>query len=363
MKNKKNNQKGKTRIAPTIVVSLLVFALITVAAVLAAVIVMALLKLGVIHSINDDPSLAGVVGLMAATSMIMGFLITAGASKFFMKPFNLMADQLNKLAKGDFKTRLTFGRPYVSVEAMKDIEASFNKAAEALGQTQMLRGDFINNFSHEFKTPIVSIAGFAKLLRHGNLSDEQKDEYLAIIEEESLRLSSMATNMLNLTKVENQTILTDVSEFNLSEQLRSAVLLLADKWSQKGLVLDIEFGEHLVCANQELIKQTWINLIDNAIKFSNQGGTLSIRIIDTGNTLCVSISNEGKEIPKESIDRIFNKFYQIDESHSTEGNGIGLALVKRVVELHRGDVVVTSENGVTTFNVSLPKKKYLYDRI
>lgn len=131
----------------------------------------------------------------------------------------------------------------------------------------MLRSDFINNFSHEFKTPIVSIAGFAKLLRRGNLTDEQKEEYLEVIEEESLRLSAMANNVLNLTRVENQTILTEVTRFNLSEQIRGAVLLLAEKWTPKNLYMDMQFGEHMICANEELLKQVWINLLDNAIKF------------------------------------------------------------------------------------------------
>ena len=358
-----DKQKSKQRFALTLIVSLGVFSLIAVAAGLAVAIVMTLWKLGVIDSVEGDPSLFGVVMLMAASSMIMGFLITMGTSKLFLRPFTHLADQLNRLAKGDFSARLNFGKPFSSHSSMKEIEDSFNTAAKELGQTQMLRGDFINNFSHEFKTPIVSIAGFAKLIRHGNLTQKQQDEYLAIIEEESLRLSSMATNMLNLTKVENQTILTDVSEFNLSEQLRSAVLLLADKWSQKGLVLDIEFGEYLVSANEELIKQTWINLIDNAVKFSKPGGTLGIGICEENDMICVSISNEGKDIPPENLERIFHKFYQVDESHSSEGNGIGLAIVKRVVELHRGKIFVHSENGTTTFSVYLPKKKYRYSKM
>lgn len=150
--------------------------------------------------------------------------------------------------------------------------------AEELENTQMLRSDFINNFSHEFKTPIVSIAGFAKLLRRGNLTDAQKEEYLAIIEEESLRLAAMATNVMNLTKVENQTILTDLTTFNLSEQIRACVLLLEEKWSRKELDLDLEFPEYTIRANEELLKQVWINLLDNAIKYSPNYGEIGVRI-------------------------------------------------------------------------------------
>ena len=357
-----DKEKNRRRIIITIIVSLCVFALITAAVAIAIGLVFLLLKLGVIDSVDGQASFSSVILLMAVISMIMGFLITIGSSRLFLRPFDKLGDQLNRLAKGDFKARLAFGKPYSSISVMRDIEDSFNKAANELDQTQMLRSDFINNFSHEVKTPIVSVAGFAKLLRRGNLSREQQDEYLAIIEEESLRLSTMASNMLSLTKIENQTILTDVSEFNLSEQLRSAVLLLADKWTHKNLALDIEFGEYLVRANEEMLKQVWINLIDNAIKFSENEGVLSIRIDEQSDMLAVSVSNQGKEIPKENIHRIFSKFYQADESHSTEGNGIGLAIVRSVVELHNGKVEVKCENGITTFTVFIPKKKYIFSK-
>jgi len=229
--------------------------------------------------------------------------------------------------------------------------------AEELENTQMLRSDFINNFSHEFKTPIVSIAGFAKLLRRGNLTDAQKEEYLAIIEEESLRLAAMATNVMNLTKVENQTILTDLTTFNLSEQIRACVLLLEEKWSRKELDLDLEFPEYTIRANEELLKQVWINLLDNAIKYSPNYGEIGVRISEGPQTLAVTITNYGPDIPRDKVNRIWGKFYQADESHSSEGNGIGLAVVQQVVHLHGGTAAVDSGNGSTAFTVELPKRE------
>ena len=228
---------------------------------------------------------------------------------------------------------------------------------EELSCTEMLRSDFINNFSHEFKTPIVSIAGFAKLLRRGNLTDEQKEEYLEVIEEESLRLSAMANNVLNLTRVENQTILTEVTRFNLSEQIRGAVLLLAEKWTPKNLYMDMQFGEHMICANEELLKQVWINLLDNAIKYSPNYGEIGVRISEGAETLAVTVTNYGPDIPKDKLNKIWGKFYQADESHSSEGNGIGLAVVKQVVQLHGGTATVDSGNGSTAFTVELPKRE------
>lgn len=352
-----NKEERKQRFALSILVSSFVFVVITAALILGALIVYFLLEFGVINSIDGQPKFTDVVIFLSLISMVIGFIITMLTSKISLKPFNRIINQLNRLAKGDFKARLEFGKPIGNHPSFKEIETSFNRAAAELEHTEVLRSDFINNFSHEFKTPIVSIAGFAKLLRHGNLTEEQKQEYLAVIEEESLRLSYMATNVLNLTKVENQTILTDISKFNLSEQIRGAVLLLADKWSQKELDMDIDFGEHLIYANEELLKQIWVNLLDNAVKFSEPGGKVTVDITEDEDETYVSISNYGKDIPPESLARIFNKFYQADESHSSEGNGIGLAIVKKVTDLHQGEVFVQSGEGTTTFTVKLPRKQ------
>lgn len=348
-------EEHKQRFALTLLAAVLVFVIITLAMLLTIPTVYLLIRLGVILSASEGLDFGSIVIFMSLISMLIGFIITMITGKKLLKPVNLIIDRLNRLAKGDFKARLSFGRIVGSHPTFKEIEKSFNCAAEELEHSEFMRSDFTNNFSHEFKTPIVSIAGFAKLLRHGDLTDEQKEEYLAIIEEESLRLSYMATNMLNLTKVENQTILTGVTRFNLSEQIRSAVLLLADKWSQKDLDMDVEFGEHSICANEELLKQVWINLLDNAVKFSEPGSRIAVEITESGNDILVAVSNYGKDIPPESICRIFNKFYQADESHSSEGNGIGLAIVKKICELHGGAVSAESQNGKTTFTVALPR--------
>ncbi|MBQ9758787.1 MAG: HAMP domain-containing histidine kinase, partial [Opitutales bacterium] len=236
----------------------------------------------------------------------------------------------------------------------RGVADGFNSMAEELGNTEVLRSDFINNFSHEFKTPIVSIAGFCELLRSEDLTDEEREHYLGIIGEESRRLASLATNILNLTKIENQSILTDIRQFNLSEQIRSAVLLLESKWATRGIVPVIEFDEISIRANEQLLKEVWLNLLDNAIKFSPNCAEIGIFAEEADGFIRVRITNSGKEIPKEAIPKIFAKFYQADESHSTAGSGVGLAVVIKVVELHRGRVEVESDNGLTAFTVTLP---------
>ena len=339
----------------TLLLALLVFCILGAAIGLAVLGVYVLRWAGVIGSMDEDMGLATVVLIMSVISLILAWVLIFFSIRIPLRPIHTLISLMNRLAQGDYSTRMEPKGMIANHPAVTDIRESFNKLAEELEHTEVLRSDFINNFSHEFKTPIVSIAGFAKLLRRGNLTESQREAYLTSIEEESKRLSYMATNVLNLSKVENQTILTDVTAFNLSEQIRSAVLLLEGKWMEKSIELQLDFREYTVEGNEELLKQVWINLIDNAIKFSPRCGTVIVDVRDGGETLSVSVSNTGAEIPTEQMGKIFGKFYQADESHATEGNGIGLAVVKRVVELHMGSIEVCSEEGMNTFTVELPK--------
>ena len=294
--------------------------------------------------------------ILALTSIPTGIIVAAMVSKFPLKPIRNLIDGMDTLASGDFSIRINVGAIMKRYPSYVGVADSFNKLAEQLENTEMLRSDFVNNFSHEFKTPIVSIAGFAKLLNRGGLTDAQQREYLTAIEEESLRLSEMATNVLNLTKVENQTILSDIASYNLSEQIRSCVLLLERKWTEKELEPELEFEEYMFSGNEELMKQVWINLLDNAIKFSNRGQRIGIRIRQKADAVRVDITNTGRQIPHEKQELIFHKFYQAEESHANPGNGVGLAIVRRVVELHSGTVTVSSDETCTTFSVTLPQK-------
>lgn len=350
-------EERRQRLALTLLMAALFFVLQTVAIVLAAGIVLVLIRTGLISAADQETvSVGDILFFMALISVIAGAILAVLSGKYYMKPVNRFIDRMKRLAAGDFKVRLQFGKPISDHSVFREIEDSFNKLAEELESTEMLRSDFINNFSHEFKTPIVSISGFAKLLKRGELTPEQQREYLDIIEMESLRLAAMATNVLDMTKVENQTILTDVTRYNLSEQIRGSVLMLLEgKWAKKEIEFSVEFDEYMIVANQELLRHVWTNLLDNAIKFSPEGGTVEVTIRERGADLTVTVSNSGREIPREQFGKIFNKFYQADESHSAEGNGIGLALVKKITELHEGSVSVCSENGVTAFTVVLPK--------
>jgi len=356
MKKQKKQQRGSlTLLFTAIVLCILVMTVFIVVAIAFLLIQTGLLK----ESANYFSFTTQAALFFSAASLFVGFFMAYFFSKVPLKPVNMLINHLNTLSEGNYKIRFVPGKFWGRLPWASELSDSFNRLAAELDNTEVLRSNFINNFSHEFKTPIVSIAGFARLLRHGGLTETQQKEYLDIIEEESLRLSQMATNVLNLTKVENQTILTDLTVFNLSEQIRSCILLLSGKWEKKNLEFLLDFGEETICANEELLKQVWINLLDNAVKFSPENSVIEVHIDrdEAEDQILVSVVNSGADIPSEKQKLIFNKFYQAEESHAAEGNGVGLAVVKRVAELHSGSAHVKSGGGKTAFTVSLPKRK------
>ena len=288
----------------------------------------------------------------AIASFAIGCSITPLILRVPLAPVNRLVSSMQKLASGHFEERVDLGNSL----PMKALSDSFNTLASELQNTEMLRSDFINSLSHEFKTPIVSIRGFARILKRDDLPEAQRRAYLDIIEDESSRLAALATNLLNLNKLEKQQILTDVRSFNLSEQVRKCVLMLEKNWSRKELEVCAEFDEYTIHANPDLLGQVWLNLLDNAVKFSPQGGPVSIAIGQDGGTLRVSVTNRGPCITPEQQKRIFDRFYQADPSRSQEGTGVGLSIVKKIVELHRGEIRVESSTEGTTFTVLLPQK-------
>ncbi|MCH5189707.1 MAG: HAMP domain-containing histidine kinase [Oscillospiraceae bacterium] len=351
----KNNRKERiTRLKLTLFFSGFVFAIIIIALGIVFGIIALLIHIGALELGDNIPSIKQNILNVALISLILGFITSFSTGSFSISPFNVVVNAMDSLASGNYAVRLKFKSLFAKTKIAKDFEKSFNSMAAELQKTEMLRSDFVNNFSHEFKTPIVSIAGFAKLLKHGGITPEQQKEYIEIIEEESLRLSYMATNVLSLTKIENQVILTDISSFNLSEQIRNSVLLLQSKWEKKNLELILDFDEYYVNAHEEMLKQVWINIVDNAVKFTPENGKIEIDIRKQGQIITVSVINTGEPISEEKIPLIFNKFYQGDESHTSEGNGIGLAIVKHVVNLHHGEIKVKSQNGTTCFKLILP---------
>lgn len=353
----REREEKKGRIALTILVTACVALTILLAAVISFFMASHILTNNIFpDAIPNSSEEKKALTFMLIITVGIGIIVAAFFTRNLLIYVNRIINRMNRLAAGDYSARLSYGKPICLHPTVIEIVSSFNRMAEELEKTENLRMDFINNLSHEFKTPIVSIAGFAKMLKKDNLSDEERKEYLDIIEEEARRLADMATNVLKMTKVENQIILTDIRSFNLSEQIRFAILLLEEKWMEKNLEFDLEFEEYEISANEELLKEVWINLLDNAVKFSPENGKVIVKIEDRELCYCVTVSNEGEKITEENQKKLFYKFYQADESHATGGNGIGLAIVKRVVELHKGNVDVECKEGMVSFRVKLPKQ-------
>ncbi len=292
---------------------------------------------------------------MALSCIFVGTLLAAFSGKYLMSRLSKISDGMKEVAQGNFKARVTEKDKKNSPTEFGELERTFNQMASDLDGIEMFRNDFINNFSHEFKTPIVSIRGFARQLQSGNLSEEQKKEYIDIIVSESERLSNMSQNVLLLTKLENQSIVSEKSEFFLDEQLRGAILLLEKDWDAKNIELDLELDEVKYIFNEEMLSHVWINLLSNAIKFTPAGGKISCSLKKQDGKVTVSVSDNGIGMSEETKQRIFEKFYQGDTSHAVSGNGIGLNVVQRIVSLAGGIIAVESELGKgSTFTVTLP---------
>ena len=313
-----------------------------------------LFRLGIFN--NTKNLLPAVLTFLIVISSGVGFASANIGGRLILKPITRLINAMKELANGNFDVRIRKKGIFIPIE-LSDCYDGFNETAKELGSVEMLRSDFVNNFSHEFKSPIVSLRGFAKLLKEDDLTPEKRQEYLDIIISESERLSELATNVLNLAKIENQAILTEYSPFNISEQIRRSILMLESKWSQKNLQFEINIEDDVIFnGNEELLSQIWVNLLDNAIKFSGKGGDVEIELTNTCDNIVFEIRDYGCGMDNETKTHIFNKFYQGDKSHTSEGNGLGMAIVEKIAALHNGKVYVDSkqDNG-TLIRIELPK--------
>lgn len=348
---------SKHRLSLTAVFSVAVLVVFLTAALVVFIAWIILSKTGALAYILEYLSPETLIILVMLISVAVGMLLTFLFGPLLLKPLNRVIDSMTLLSSGQFETRIIPKKFWNRISFVREFTESFNRMADEFAHTEMLRSDFINSFSHEFKTPIVSIAGFAKLLKSEGIPEKQRAEYLGVIEKESLRLSDMANKVLALTRVESRKLLPDRREFNLSEQIRECLLLFTDAWSEKDLSIEPDFDEVTICAEKELLEQVWINLIENAVKFTPRGGTVRVEITEGEGNVTVSVHNTGSSIAPENRERVFRKFFREDSSHAAPGNGVGLAVVRRVAELHGGTVTCGADETGTVFTVVLPKGK------
>ncbi len=282
---------------------------------------------------------------------MIGAMLMLIAVTQILKPVTRLTRATQEVAKGNFDVTVD----YDSCDELGQLTHHFNLMTQELKNMEYLRKDFVSSVSHEFKTPIASIQGFARLLKTKDLTQEEFDEYTDVIISESDRLSKLSSNLLRLSRLENQAILPAGSAFSLDEQIRKTILLLESEWSAKNLELEIDMEDMEYAGNEEMIQQIWINLLSNAIKFSNDGGTLWVRLKKESGFAVVEIADNGVGISAEALPRIFEKFYQGDVSRSAKGNGLGLSIVRQILDSCGGDIFVESELGNgAKFTVKLP---------
>ncbi len=269
------------------------------------------------------------------------------------KPVQQILAAADKIMQGDFSVRIEPVKEFAGETGFNQIIDCFNKMTAELAGTETLRTDFIANVSHELKTPLAVMGNYATMLQRPGLSEEEKNEYAKAISQSARRLAQLITNILKLNKLENQQIFPQSDEYDLGEQLCASLLQFEDAWEQKELNIETDIQEDVrIRSDAELLSLVWNNLISNAVKFTPAGGTISIRLQTDGNLVVVSVSDTGCGMKPEVGQHIFEKFYQGDTSHATQGNGLGLALVKRVVDILKGEISVQSTLGQgSTFTV------------
>lgn len=288
---------------------------------------------------------------LASTSI----LLTAGAAiiygKKIIEPITHISELSERVAKGDFNATLDARSGISELQTVID---SFNSMVKELAANESLSNDFVANVSHELKTPIAAIEGYATMLQDDSQTEEEKNEYIEKILFNTRRLAELTGNILLLSKLENQIIVTDKKNFSLDEQIRRAILSLEHKWTDKELDLDIDLDEIDYYGSEALLPTVWSNLIGNAVKFSPRGGLLGVSLKNDGSDVLFSVSDRGPGMSDEVAEHVFDKFYQGDKSHKSEGNGLGLTLVKRIITLCDGEVTVSSTLGKgTSFYVRL----------
>ena len=289
--------------------------------------------------------------VILAISIVFGIALSFAYSAIIIRASKPYLNALQKVAEGDFSVRIEDSAVFANLNIAKN----FNYMVSQLDSVETLRENFVSDFSHEFKTPIVSIAGFAKLLKDPTLTAEQRNEYLDVIIDESNRLVELSESVLLLNRLESQQITKE--KYQLDEQMRQCVLMFEQQCEAKGIELSVDLQDHVVIeSNYKLLSQVIVNLLSNAVKFTDKGGTINVGCKVKGLNVIITVKDTGCGMDEETKSNIFNKFFQGDTSHTTPGNGLGLSIVKKIVDMLDGQIFVESKLGEgSSFTVLLLK--------
>ena len=327
--------------------SLLFFVILAISILGSLGVAILLLRLGLFSS-NQTALLIGV----AISSVIIGAVMGAKFSQQATAPIVEISEATKEVAKGNFNVRLEKKSHALEINEMAE---NFMLMAQELSGIETFRNDFISNVSHEFKTPLSAIEGYATLLQSPELTQEKREFYISKILYNTRRLSSLTGNILQLSRLENQEIYPQRELFSLDEQIRQTILMFEEGWTRKGLELDVDLDTVDYEGSPDLLAQVWQNLMGNAVKFTGEGGSIRVMLRKGLGEVKFYITDNGVGMSPEVQARVFEKFYQGDTSHTGTGNGLGLTLAKRIVSLHGGNITVASQEGKgTTFTVILP---------
>lgn len=304
---------------------------------LAGVVVVTWILVALLNMLNVHSFISGFL-FPVIISMGIGGVVNIYFGKRFFDPIMRLSRAMKQVAEGDFSVRLDSEKEWLEIQELYD---NFNIMTQELGATEILQTDFVANVSHEFKTPINAIEGYATLLQGGEQEMEKSQKvYVEKILFNTKRLSKLVGNILLLSKVDSQAIQSRQTKFRLDEQIRQSIVMLESAWSGKNIELDVDLEDVEYTGNESLLHHVWDNLIGNAIKFSPQNGTIRMKMRQEEECIVFRIDDEGAGIKEEDKKHIFDKFFQSDSSHKQEGNGLGLALVKKILNVCEGEIFV-----------------------
>lgn len=294
------------------------------------------------------------IAYLIVISLLVACFVTTFLARLFFDPIKKLRQAMGKVAEGDFTVKLNTRS---SSREIQDIYSGFNLMTDELRSMEILQTDFVSNVSHEFKTPLNAIEGYAMLLQDcENLTPQQRN-YVEKIVFNTQRLSSLTGSILLLSKLDNQQIPTGQTRFSLDEQIRQTIVALEPDWAEKNIELDVELDTVWYFGNEPLLRHVWSNLLGNAVKFSPCGGLIQIGLRQKEDRIAFWVRDHGPGIPEEAMNHIFSRFFQADSSHKQEGNGLGLALVDQILRLENGSVQVQNcPDGGCRFTVTLEKK-------
>lgn len=296
---------------------------------------------------------------LVGTAVALTILFTAMQRYLYGKPIQLIADSARRVSEGDFSVRINPLRKDGKKNEIEVLIEDFNKMVQELESTEILKSDFISNVSHEIKAPLSVIQSYSTAMKDPTLQPEQRNYYADTIIQASRDMSEMISNILKLNKLEHQEIHPVSAPYPIGEQLRHCALNYMNQWEEKGIEFQIDVVDIMIAYDNSLLELVWNNLISNAIKFTGEGGQVQLTSWVENDSLVVQVKDSGKGMTQQEQANIFDKFYQGDLSHSTKGNGLGLPLVKRVLEIVDGTIFVESEPGKgSVFQVRLPKREF-----